>query len=155
LKCPTDRNPGTFTNNPALSNTIPADFQPRSYIINGWNEYMKGTLSADDFSLYMGGKSDFAPKENAIKKPSETIFFGEKDEGSGHFYMDWENKDDYQQLDESKHSTGVKNAAGDGGGGSNYAFSDGSVRFMRFGKSFYPINMWFVFETNRTYTSVP
>jgi prepilin-type N-terminal cleavage/methylation domain-containing protein/prepilin-type processing-associated H-X9-DG protein len=155
LKCPTDQNPATFTNNPASSNTIPADFQPRSYIINGWNEYMKGTLSGSDFTTYMGGRSDFAPKENVIQKPSETIYFGEKDQTSGHFYMDWENKDDYQQLDESKHSSGLKNSAGDGGGGSDYAFADGSVRFMRFGKSFYPINMWFVFETNRTYVSAP
>src|SRR5690349_25157976 len=38
LKCPTDLNPQTITNSLSLTNIYPADFAPRSYIINGWNE---------------------------------------------------------------------------------------------------------------------
>jgi prepilin-type N-terminal cleavage/methylation domain-containing protein/prepilin-type processing-associated H-X9-DG protein len=155
LKCPADINPATFTNNLSLSNTYPADFAARSYIINGWNEYFKMTLSPENFQRYMSTDGDFALRENQIKKPSETTLFGEKDATSGHFYMDWENKDDYRQLDESKHSTGVKDADGNGGGGSNYAFADGSVRFLKFGKSINPLNLWFVFEETRTYQVFP
>lgn len=155
LKCPTDLNPITLTYNPALSNSFPADFTGRSYIINGWNEYFKMTLSPNDFQLYMATDSDFALRENQIKKSSETILFGEKDATSGHFFMDWEHKDDYRQLDESKHSTGVKDANGNGGGGSNYGLADGSVRFLKFGKSVNPINLWFVYEETRTYQVFP
>ena len=156
LKCPDDKNPQTFSNETATvnSNTFPADFAPRSYIINGWNEYFKATLPASEFQQYMAAATDYAVREGELSKPSDTIFFGEKDETSGHFFMDWENKDDYQQLDESKHSTGIKNATGDGGGGSNYAFADGSARYLKFSKSVWPINLWFVFETNRTYQAV-
>ena len=158
LKCSTDRNPQTFTNETATvnSNTFPADFAPRSYIINGWNEYFKAKLSPAEFQSYMNAATDLAVKEIDITKPSDTIYFGEKDETSGHFYMDWENKDDYQQLDESKHSTGVKRSNGDGGGGSNYAFADGSARFLKFGKTVEPNNnMWFVYETNRNQSYIP
>jgi prepilin-type N-terminal cleavage/methylation domain-containing protein/prepilin-type processing-associated H-X9-DG protein len=154
LKCPTDIHPATFTNNIALSNSFPADFSERSYIINGWNEYFKMT-NPNEFANYMTGDAGFSIKENQIKKSSETIMFGEKDATSGHFFMDWENKDDYRQLDESKHSSGVKDAAGNGGGGSNYAFVDGSVRFLKFEKSVNPINLWFVFEETRNYEIFP
>ena len=155
LKCPNDINPATFTNNLSLSNTFPADFSERSYIINGWNEYFKMTLSSADFQSFLQGDPAFALREGQIKKTSETILFGEKDATSGHFYMDWENKDDYRQLDESKHSTGVKNSNGNGGGGSDYAFADGSVRFLKFEKSIYPINFWFIFEETRNYQVFP
>jgi prepilin-type N-terminal cleavage/methylation domain-containing protein/prepilin-type processing-associated H-X9-DG protein len=155
LKCPSDLNPATFTNNLSLSNSFPADFSERSYIINGWNEYFKMTLSPGDFQSYMQGDPAFSLKESQIKKSSETVLFGEKDATSGHFFMDWENKDDYRQLDESKHSTGVKDAAGNGGGGSDYAFADGSVRFLKFQKSIFPVNLWFIFEETRNYEVFP
>ncbi len=155
LKCPSETTnaPLSGGNRVLSSNAVPADFAPRSYIINGWNEFFKTTLSTADFASYMAGDSGFAIREIDIPKPSDTIFFGEKDGTSGHFFMDWENKDDYQQLDESKHSTGSKKVNGDGGGGSNYAFADGSVRFLKFEKSILPINLWFIFETNRTYAA--
>ena len=155
LKCSADFNPSSSAYALSLSNIYPADFANRSYIINGWNEYFKMSLSSNDFQLYMSTGSNFALRENQIRKPSETILFGEKDATSGHFFMDWENKDDYRQLDESKHSTGAKDADGNGGGGSNYAFADGSVRFLKFGKSVNPINLWFVFEETRTYQVFP
>ena len=86
--------------------------------------------------------------ETAIGNASETITFGEKLESSGHFYMDWLQLDDFRQLDQSKHSTIVKSVQG--GGGSNYGFADGSVRFERFGQSFSPINLWAVVDSWRT-----
>jgi prepilin-type processing-associated H-X9-DG protein len=35
-------------------------------------------------------------------------------------------------------------------GGSNYAFADGSARFLKFKGSVYPLNLWAVDETLRT-----
>jgi prepilin-type N-terminal cleavage/methylation domain-containing protein/prepilin-type processing-associated H-X9-DG protein len=151
LKCPTDIDPKTFDGDPELADTTPADYAPRSYIINGWNDFVHAT-APDQMDDYMKANTDLAPRENHIRKPSETIVFGEKDQTSGHFYMDWKNKDDYQQLDESKHSSGPKQANGDGGGGSNYGFADGSNRFLRFGKSVDPYNLWFIQDEYRNYT---
>ena len=58
--------------------------------------------------------------------------------------MDFVFYDDLKQLDQSKHSTGRKDGKGNGGGGSNHAFVDGSVRFLKYGRAFDPVNMWAV-----------
>ncbi|MBA4146553.1 MAG: type II secretion system protein [Verrucomicrobia bacterium] len=152
LRCPTDIDPKTLGTDQGLPEHVDADIAPRTYIINGWNEYFRATIGGD-FSNYMSDKNTI--RDNQIRRPSDTIFFGEKDQTSGHFYMDWDQKDDYQQLDESKHMGGVKKSNGDGGGGSNYAFADGSSRFLRFEKSILPVNLWFVFDTNRLYQATP
>ncbi len=129
LKCPSEltNTPATFGNDKVAStNEVPADFAPRSYIVNGWNDYFEG-LSVNN-----------GIKESAIKEPTETIIFGEKEQSSPHFYMDYYAFDDERQLDEQKHGSTTKNNTG----GSNYAFVDGSVRFLKWGKSFNPINLW-------------
>ena len=138
LRCPSDGlTPATSSTD---TNLWPADGAPRSYIINGWNDYFEAdpTVWAD----YKNGNSTVCLKESAISQPSETIVFGEKDYDSPHYYMDFDFYDDLVQLDQSKHSTLRKDAKGNGGGGSNYAFVDGSARFLRFGKAFDPINLW-------------
>ena len=46
---------------------------------------------------------------------------------------------DEEAIDQNKH-----NASGDTsrGGGSNFAFTDGSVRFLKYGESLSPENLW-------------
>ncbi|MDQ6631596.1 MAG: type II secretion system GspH family protein, partial [Verrucomicrobiota bacterium] len=46
LKCPSETTnaPLSGGNRVLSSNAVPADFAPRSYIINGWNEFFKTTL---------------------------------------------------------------------------------------------------------------
>ena len=80
-------------------------------------------------------------KETAIREPSETIVFGEKDHDSGHYDMDYEFYDDILQLDQSRHSVSVRSSRA---GGANYALADGGVRFVKFGRSLMPVNMWAV-----------
>jgi prepilin-type N-terminal cleavage/methylation domain-containing protein/prepilin-type processing-associated H-X9-DG protein len=138
LLCPSDfPNPQTFGTDP--SREVRSDSLPRSYIINGWNdyynEYGRGTPIA----------------QSTIQIPSETIIFGEKMHDSGHFYMDYDNMDDYRELDMSKHKSKRKQ----GVGGSNYAFGDGSARYLRFGKCFDPINLWAVTDKYRYYSGAP
>lgn len=147
LKCPTDIDPQSMGTDQGLPQHVDADIAPRTYIINGWNKFF------EDQPDYMSSKGKYSIRESQILRPSETIVFGEKDQTSGHFYMDWAQNDDYKQLDESKHMGGLKKDNGDSGGGSNYAFADGSARFLRFEKSIFPVNMWFVFDTNRLYQS--
>ena len=145
LKCPTDGlKPESLEKD---TNNLPADAAVRSYIINGWNDYYSSIAGSSSLNAYFNGQTDAPVRESLIHEPSETIVFGEKLETSGHFYMDWAMWDDLKQIDESKHSTNLKNSDG---GGSNYVFADGSVRFLRFGRSLTPINLWFIVETART-----
>jgi prepilin-type N-terminal cleavage/methylation domain-containing protein/prepilin-type processing-associated H-X9-DG protein len=136
LRCPSD-GPKPPASGPG-SAAYPADGAPRSYIINGWNDYFQSSSNLQSGNLYG------IIKENAINEPSLTVLFGEKDPESEHYFMDFSAIDDIRQLDQSKHSTGRKDANGNGGGGSNYAFVDGSVRFLKFGRSFNPVNLWAV-----------
>jgi prepilin-type N-terminal cleavage/methylation domain-containing protein len=143
LKCPSDSpNPDTFGRGDA---TYPADGAPRSYIINGWNDFFQGTNNTP----YLSGSSTLVMPESAIKEPTETIVFGEKNSSSGHYYMDYDMYDDLQQLDQSRHSTSRINSGVNSGGGSDYAFADGSARFLKFGKAFNPVNLWGVVESFR------
>jgi prepilin-type N-terminal cleavage/methylation domain-containing protein/prepilin-type processing-associated H-X9-DG protein len=138
LRCPSDGpSPATGT---TATNLYPADAAPRSYIINGWNDYFASDPTT--WQDYKNGNSLLTLRENSIREPSQTILFGEKDYSSPHYYMDFDFYDDLMQLDQSKHSTIQKDSHGNGGGGSNYGFVDGSVRFMKFGKAFDPVNLW-------------
>ncbi len=144
LVCPSDApNPATFTNT-----TYPDDSVPRSYIINGWNDYFYAQ-GPDVFGRFQNGDTSLVLPQNAIRQPSDTIVFGEKDHDSPHFYMDYQDYDDLRQLDQSKHSTSVKDSNGNGGGGSNYALADGSSRFLKFGRAFNPVDLWGVTDAQR------
>ena len=57
--------------------------------------------------------------------------------------------DDVEELEHGRHG---KNG-GPKGQGSNYAFADGSSRFLRYGRSLSPINLWAVSSTWRTNTA--
>jgi prepilin-type processing-associated H-X9-DG protein len=133
LYCPSDvanpKNNGDSTSFAALK-------AKRSYIFNGFNDYFKG----------FPGSAETKMPESAIKESSETVLFGEKDgEVSGHWWMDYWMGDDYSELDQTRHNKLSKG----GGGGSNYAFADGGARYLRFGQSLDPINLWFVDEELR------
>jgi len=138
LRCPSD-GPTPATGSTS-TNLYPADASPRSYIINGWNDYFEADPAT--WQNYKSGNSLVTLKENAIKEPSQTILFGEKDYTSQHYYMDFDFYDDLMQLDQSKHVSTHKDSHGNGGGGSNYAFVDGGTRFVKFGRVFDPINLW-------------
>ncbi|MDB6125624.1 MAG: prepilin-type N-terminal cleavage/methylation domain [Pedosphaera sp.] len=138
--------------NPPLTQTNSVDLpdrSPRSYIINGWNDYFKDNPDPKVWDRYTKGDPSLVMSEKIIAEPSQTIVFGEKDNGSKHYYMDYESYDDLRQLDQSRHSTGQKDINGNGGGGSNYAFADGSSRFLKFGKALSPINLWAVMPNER------
>jgi len=155
LICPNDKpNPATWGGDD--TNHYPVDAAPRSYIYNGWNDYMQTVLNAADFALYMNGYcTNAAIGSSAIPHPSDTAVFGEKKNTSWHYHMDLFEPDssggvgnDLYELDRSRHGgTGVENS---GAGGSNYAFVDGSVRFIKFGDILYPINLWGVTDDART-----
>ena len=147
LICPTD---GRLADTNRATN-----IRARSYIINGWNDYFQAEYGPD---FNMDAAIGRAVNENAIHQPSDTVTFGEKDHDSRHLYMDFLESNgggvgnDVTELEQSRHSgSSVK---GSSSGGSNYGFADGSTRYLRFGKSFSPVNLWAIEIQWRTNTSL-
>ena len=138
LICTTDaqRGPPATQTDPAISPTMP-DRANRSYIINGWNDYFSDALNAVR-SL----------KETAVLYPTDTIMFGEKKNESPHYFTDLIEGvgNDLDQVEQGCHAVSRKALRS---GGSNFAFVDGSVRFMRYGAAVWPLNLWAVSDTNR------
>ncbi|MGC8743018.1 MAG: prepilin-type N-terminal cleavage/methylation domain-containing protein [Verrucomicrobiia bacterium] len=139
LVCPSDGlNPGTISSSPNA-----ADAHPRSYIINGFNDYFEATMTNVTIGN-LSGIMGLSMRQSAIKEPSNTIVFGEKETTSMHYYMDFmetQAGNDFEELEQSRH---MGKTGATGGGGSNYAFADGSVRYFRAGKTLYPLNLWAV-----------
>jgi hypothetical protein len=125
LVCPADGP------NPASFGFAEADAAPRSYIMNGWNDY---------FSARYGTPISTNPVPlSALREPSQTIVFGEKATESPHFWLDYASFDDVQELEQRRHFSSGSNGAD---GASQYAFADGSVRLLNYGQSLFPILLW-------------
>jgi len=158
LRCPTDgpADPKTGVTN---TNLYLADGLPRSYIINGWNDYFKRTLSDADFQAYMAARSPVSYKETCMPHPSETVLLGEKKSQSPHYYMDMlepgRSQDfpgvvlgnDETELEQGRH---VGLGPGTRTGGSVHAMADGSVRFIKYWRGLGPINLWCTLDEDRT-----
>ncbi len=149
LRCPSDSiKPATYSTN---SQTFSHDAAPRSYILNAWNDYFKANLSDADFNGYMGADGLHVMNENVVRIPTDTIILGEKVTTSGQFYMDFMQGvagNDVEEVEQSRH--GSKGGNSTRSGGSNFAFADGSARYLRFGQSIVPVNMWAVTQAWRT-----
>jgi prepilin-type N-terminal cleavage/methylation domain-containing protein len=158
LRCPSDGplDPATGSTD---TNRAPADAAPRSYMINGWNDFFKSTLNDADFQQYMAGTSGFTFQSSAVVHPADTIILGEKKSASPHYYMDMlelgMSKDfpgevlgnDDTELEQGRHSNvsvGARN------GGSNYAMSDGSARFIKYWRAIGPLNLWCILDADRS-----
>jgi hypothetical protein len=127
LTCPSD-GPAPRTNGAGSTNA--ADAAPRSYLLNGWNDYYNGFPP-----------SGSAFPESAILEPARTVIFGEKVTESGHFWMDYWLGDDFTEVEQGRHH---RTSAGLVSGASNHAFADGSVRLLKWGAAFSPVNLWAV-----------
>ena len=140
LLCPSETTNAPLTG----TDTTVADDAPRSYFINGWNDYFATNNPATDPEGLNGGDQ---MKENAIRYPSNTLLFGEKTAGHGDYYMDLNEGvagNDFDGiLNQSSHDArGDDRAVGSGSGGSNYAITDGSALFIKFPGALDPLNLW-------------
>jgi prepilin-type N-terminal cleavage/methylation domain-containing protein/prepilin-type processing-associated H-X9-DG protein len=124
LVCPED------TENSAVTPMdVSADEAPRSYVLNAWTDY---------FDLLPQPVAFEVMPESFVQEPSETVLFGEKEAEYGDFLMDLRTANELTVLDQTRHR-----------GGANYAFADTSVRFLKFGRSLSPVNLWAVTPEKR------
>ena len=140
LLCPADADANTGAN----TNTLP-DLAPRSFLMNGFND-----LALEDTSTPPRRALPPSAKDTAILHPVETILFGEKRSGSAEYYvlLEADASRYLPDLEERRH--GAAQALTSASGSANYAFADGSVRTLRYGKSLCPLNLWAVTDAGRT-----
>jgi prepilin-type N-terminal cleavage/methylation domain-containing protein len=146
LRCPSD-GPKTPRTGNFGTNGFKGDSSPRSYLINGWNDYFEQQMKRDFKLSAVYGK---AIRESAIPEPAQTILFGEKDNPSPHYYMDFLEGymgNDVTEVEQARHSSIVKKSRS---GGSNHAFADSHISFLRFGHAFCPLNLWAIVDKWRT-----
>ena len=159
LVCPTDAKRGT----PPTDTSSPTeeDRAPRSYLINGWNDYFRHATGNPDVNSYNGK----AMKVTAIRKVSDTVLLGEKKNieapvaggrFSQHYFMDLLEGvgNDLDQVERGAHST-LRAGTISRSGGSDYAFVDGSARYVKYGKEIWPENMWAVEDADRQQYAFP
>jgi len=154
LKCPTDIPvPHSLGMDEPQSLNKPGDRAARSYVMNAFDDHFwpVGVAFAD---------RKVNMNETIITQPSETIVFGEKESVApdapaadrdrfGYYYMNLFSTD-IATLQEARHSGTEKSKSG----GSVYAFADGNVRYIRYGKTFSPVNLWAVTDQYRNATVV-
>ena len=136
LKCPADR-----------------FLEWRSYLINGWNDVFRSTMSREEFDQLNEGKLSRSMKLGHVRYPSDTLLFGEKQEGSFHVHMDFYqgSGNDVEEIEQARHRSGNNRKVG----GSNYTFVDGSVRYLKYGESVRPVNLWAVTDEWREAPELP
>ena len=133
LLCPSDREQ-TIGDNRWGGTEYPADFAPRSYIYNAWNDFFYEHYNRNPNWRDLARTNDFSISENDIKEPSDTVVFAEKGDKATHWYLDYERYEDITGiLEQSRHL-----------GGANYTFADGSARHLKFGQALDPVNMLLV-----------
>ena len=139
LVCPSD-DPNPRSATPAQAYNLLPDTMPRSYIMNGWDDYFLASLGVVPNLVQVS--------ETVIRYPSDTILLGEKIAEEWDFYVDMVSLDDVRVVDQSRHGAGAKATRS---GGANYQFVDGSARWLRFGTSLSPINQWAISDLYRNF----
>jgi prepilin-type processing-associated H-X9-DG protein len=96
------------------------------------------------------GNGEVVINEGNIPEPSATITFAERDNRPGarpQYHMDYDALDDLTGLNQNMHGNSRRTGRG---GGSNYGMVDGHVEYLKYGRSFNPINLWAVSAKERS-----
>jgi prepilin-type N-terminal cleavage/methylation domain-containing protein/prepilin-type processing-associated H-X9-DG protein len=146
LVCPTDQPiPASGLGSPPTN----ADTAARSYLMNGFADYYLGPFMVDGV-VSVGKQNPFriGMNDSAIAHPSETILFGEKSPTSSVYELNlFKFAGSYlDDLAENRHGNPSRSPRR---GGANYAMADGSQRYLPWGESTCPVNLWAALEVWR------
>jgi prepilin-type N-terminal cleavage/methylation domain-containing protein/prepilin-type processing-associated H-X9-DG protein len=150
LKCPADIWAKATTNAAAGGTNRPAESCARTYLINGFNDYYRsqvGRAGMPGFRRH--GNGEIIINERNIPEPTATIAFGERDNrpnAKPQYHMDYDALDDLTGLNQDMHGNSARTGRG---GGSNYAMVDSHVEYIKYGRTFNPINLWAVSAQER------
>jgi prepilin-type processing-associated H-X9-DG protein len=150
LVCPSDPAPADgVTPTPGLD---PTDEAPRSYVLNGFNDPSVTAFTEESWQGFVQGLAHGTINESAIAYPADTILFGEKITGSGLYRVDlhWEPGNYLEAIEHTRHPNTSGSSSGGRPGGSNYAYADGSIHYLKYGKSTCPVNLWGITDYWRT-----
>ena len=143
LQCPIDAVLHPQSSVDSNTNNI-ADSSPRTYMINGANDYFFQTLGTN-FQSYMNGVWPQGLGDTKVQYPSDTIIFGEKLPQSTQYYMDLlelsgQEGNDWTELNQVTHTAG-----------SDYCFADNSARLVKAYQDLGPTyNLWAITASGRT-----
>lgn len=121
----------------------------RSYLMNSFGDFFLSTLSPEDWKQHISGSLPRAMKIGSILQPSDTVAFSEKKAASEEYYLNLF-KPNGGYLDDMEESRHPLNSLKNQSGSANFAFADGSVRTIKFGRSTCPVNLWAVTDQWRT-----
>jgi prepilin-type N-terminal cleavage/methylation domain-containing protein len=144
LVCPIDAVNHPQTGSDPNTNNI-ADSSPRTYMINGNNDYFFQMLDGASFQSFMNGTWPQGLADTRIQYPSDTIMFGEKKPTSSQYFMDLlelngSEGNDWTELNQATHTDG-----------SDYVFADNSARLLKPYTDLGPTyNLWAITTSGRT-----
>ena len=146
LRCPEDRRLKLAFS--GATESTESKWDRVSYWMNGFRDYFEAVLESEDLKLLGKGRFEGGMPETEVGSPSDTILVGERRAGAVTLYATILplSSDFLQDAEESRHG----GPAGGPGGAANYAFFDGSVRSIRYGKATCPVNLWAVRSEWRT-----
>jgi prepilin-type processing-associated H-X9-DG protein len=153
LLCPSEptNTPMTYQSDAV---NYPGDAAPRSYLMNGFNDYYSEVLGipAGNWTALETAivASPTSIKLQNVVHPSETVVLGEKKSGAGDYYMDiYENggNDTTGIAEQTRHDSRGDDTST---GGSNYTMADGSATYLKVPQAFNPVNLWCNSDADRT-----
>jgi prepilin-type N-terminal cleavage/methylation domain-containing protein len=157
LLCPSEPTNAPMTGSSDTVN-YPADAAPRSYLMNGFNDYFSELLGIPPSSWPLLESAivtnAMSIKEGSVVYPSGTVVLGEKQSGAGDYYMDiYEGAygNDFSGVAEQcRHDSRGDDTST---GGSNYTMADGSASYVKFPQSLSPLNIWCISAADRAANS--
>ena len=149
LLCPTDEAMAPAASAAPSTN---ADFAPRSYLINAFMDgYASLAGATNDTPDWKGPVWSLRMKLSRFSHPSGTITFGEKATDATAFAINIFQVPTGSYLANLAENRHRNPSRAPHAGGADFAMVDGAVRFLPYGESTCPINLWAAQDYWRTY----
>jgi prepilin-type processing-associated H-X9-DG protein len=148
LICPSDTAAVIALVPPKLAS---ADLAPRSYLINAFADYYAALAGQTNTPpVWNTTPPQLRMKHSAFVHPEDTVLFGEKATDSNAYELNIFRQPSGSYLDELAENRHSNPAQAPKMGGANFVMADGRVKYLPWGESTCPINLWAVTDRWRT-----